>query len=286
VNHSENTLNTSGGITLFTQSWLPDDAPKAIVIIQHGFCEHSGRYVHVAEHFVTRGYAAYAFDLRGHGRSQGKRIYVDLFESHIEDFTRFVYWVQHKNPNTPVFVLAHSMGSTIAALWAAQNPPDLSGLILGSSALYITAKVPEFLMALSKFLSRYLPHLPTVRFDNPEALSSDPAIGDQRTRDPYVFRGRIPARSVAELLKGAELARKSVEMITHPLLILHGTEDKLTDPKGSQELHDRAGTRDKSLIFYEGLRHEILNEPDQGRVLNDIDQWIEQRLAHKSESGA
>jgi acylglycerol lipase len=278
VTHNENTLNTSRNITLFTQSWLPDSPPKAIIIIQHGFCEHSGRYVHVAEHFVSKGYAVYALDLRGHGQSQGKRIYVDLFEYHIEDFTRFVYWVQHKSPNIPVYVLAHSMGGTIAALWAAQSPPDLSGLILSSAAIQIIAKVPKVLIALSDIISKYLPHLPTVHFDNPDALSRDPKITHQHTTDPLVFRGRIPARAGSELLRGAKLARQSLDNITHPLLILHGTKDTLTAPQGSRELHDRSRSQDKTLIFYEGLRHEILNEPERSQVLTDIENWIQTRL--------
>lgn len=278
MNHAENTLNTSGDITLFTQSWHPNKTPKAIVILQHGYCEHSGRYLHVAKHFVTKGYAAYAFDLRGHGKSQGKRIYVDQFESHIEDFTRFAYWVQHHNPNTPVFVLAHSMGGTIAALWAAQNPPDTTGIILSSPAVQIIAKVPKILIALSDVISKYLPHFPTVHFDNPDALSRDPQISAQHTQDPLVFRGRIPARSGAELLRGTELVRQNAEKITHPLLILHGTKDTLVSPHGSQELHDRVQSQDKTLKLYDELRHEILNEPERGQVLSDIESWISERL--------
>lgn len=274
----EHTLNSSLNITLYTQAWLPKNAPKAIVIVQHGFCEHSGRYSHVAEHFVNKGYAVYALDLRGHGQSQGKRIYIDVFERHIEDFTRFVYWVQHHNPNTPVFVLAHSMGGTIATLWATQNPPDISGLILSGAALQIIAKVPKILIALSDIISKYLPHLPTVRFNNPDALSRDPTITAQRTKDPLIYHGRIPARSGSELLKGAQQAHQNLEKITLPLLILHGTNDSIISPQGSQEIQDRAESQDKTLIFYEDFRHEILNEPERGRVLNDIENWIQERL--------
>jgi acylglycerol lipase len=284
VNHSENTLNSSLDAVLYTQSWLPNGPARAIVIIQHGFCEHGGRYAHVAEYFVSRQYGVYALDLRGHGQSTGKRIYVDLFERHIEDFSRFVYWVQHRNPNTPVFVLAHSMGGTIAALWACQNPPDLAGLILSSAAVEIIAKTPRFLLALSGVISRYLPGLPTVRFDNPDALSRDPVIAERHRRDPYVFRGRIPARSGAELLKGAALVREHMGMITHPLLILHGTEDTLTSPNGSRELYERSGSLDKTLRLYEGLRHEILNECVRDDILKDVYDWTQKRLAQKAVS--
>ena len=278
MNHSKNTLNTSGTITLFTQSWVPDTPPKAIVIIQHGFCEHSGRYQHVGEFFVAKGYAAYACDLRGHGQSQGKRIYVDLFENHVEDFTRFVYWVQHQNPNMPVFILAHSMGGTIATLWAIQNPPDMTGLILSGAAIKISAQIPKILLTFSNLLSKYVPHLPTLRLNNPNALSRDTEVTARHTQDPFVYHGRIPARTGAELLKGAHIAHQNLENITLPVLILHGAQDTITDPQGSQDLHDRAQSQDKTLIFYENLRHEILNEPERDRVLNDIETWIAQRI--------
>lgn len=278
MNHSTNTLNTSGNITLFTQSWVPDTPPKAIVVIQHGFCEHSGRYQHVAEYLVSKGYAVYASDLRGHGHSQGKRIYVDLFESYVEDFTRFVYWVQHKNPNKPTFVLAHSLGGTIAALWAIQNPPDVTGIILSGAAIKISAKIPKTLLILSNLLSKYLPRLPTIQFNNPQALSRDAHISTHHTQDPYIYRGRIPARTGAELLKGAHLAQQNLEKITRPVLILHGTQDTITDPQGSQDLQNRAQSQDKTLICYENLRHEILNEPERNRVLNDIETWMAQRI--------
>ena len=279
--HKEHTLNSSLDVTLYTQAWLPDQTPKAIVIVQHGFCEHSGRYRHVAEYLVNKGYAVYALDLRGHGQSQGKRIYIDVFERHVEDFTRFVYWVQHHNPNTPLFVLAHSMGGTIATLWAAQNPPDISGLILSGAAIQIIVKVPKVLLALSDFASKYLPHLPTLHFNNPDALSRDPQISDQRTKDPFIYRGRIPARSGAELLKGAQQAHQSLDKITLPLLILHGTQDTITSPQGSQGLHERAPSQDKTLILYEDFRHEILNETERARVLNDIHNWIQTHLTQK-----
>ncbi|MGA1198245.1 MAG: alpha/beta fold hydrolase, partial [Candidatus Latescibacterota bacterium] len=178
----------------------------------------------------------------------------------------------------PTFVLAHSLGGTIAALWAIQNPPDVTGIILSGAAIKISAKIPKILLILSNLLSKYLPRLPTIQFNNPQALSRDAHISTHHTQDPYIYRGRIPARTGAELLKGAHLAQQNLEKITRPVLILHGTQDTITDPQGSQDLQNRAQSQDKTLICYENLRHEILNEPERNRVLNDIETWMAQRI--------
>ncbi len=266
---------------LFVQSWQPENPPRAVVLIQHGFCEHGGRYTHVANRFVSNGNAVYVMDLRGHGRSHGKRAYVDRFEQHVDDFQLFAQYVQLKHPNLPLFVIAHSMGGAVALLWTLTCKPNIAGLILSGAALVIAIKVPGWLMAISGLVSRFLPHVPTLRLADPGILSQDKKVLDDRATDPLVYRNRVPARGGAEVMRGASLVHRQLENIVCPLLILHGRSDALIDPIGSQHLYDCAQSTDKTVIFYDNQRHEILNEPDQDRVMNDICTWIDQRCPQK-----
>lgn len=279
MTHTESSIVAADGTRLFFQSWHPAVAPRATAVIQHGFSEHGGRYAAFAGQLTGRGITAYALDLRGHGRSGGKCAYVDRFEQYVDDFDGFVQEVGKRHPDLPVFALGHSMGGAVAAVWAAAHQPDVAGLILCSAAVVIRADAPRWLLAIARPLSRLLPHLPTVRLKDPSILSQDERVLAARAQDPLVFKGRVPARGGAEVLRGGDLAFGMLEKIACPLLILHGEADVLTEPAGSRAVYARAASPDKTLMLYEGQRHELLNEPESPRVVRDICAWIEMRCS-------
>ncbi|MCX5852726.1 MAG: lysophospholipase [Deltaproteobacteria bacterium] len=262
------------GFRLFERSWLPEGEPKAAVIIIHGYAEHSERYTHVAEYLTRSQYAVYAFDLRMHGRSGGVKAYVKAFEDYLADMDIFIKKVRESIGKKPLFVLGHSMGGTIAVLYVIQRKTDIRGLILTGPALKLGEDIPPILIKLSGFIGAILPHLPTMKLDC-SAISRDPEVIRKYDTDQLVYRGGTPARTGAEIVKAIGIIQERMAEITLPILIMHGTGDRLANVDGSKELYKRARSKDKALKLYEGFYHEILNEPEKEQVLRDIVAWLD-----------
>jgi len=277
--YQEGSFKTNDGLELFCRSWRPGETkPKAAILILHGLAEHSGRYHHVGEFMVSHGLAVESFDLRGHGRSAGSggRTYVNRFDDHLSDAHLFLTALVQRYDSGPVFLLGHSMGGLIASLLVVTRRPAVTGLILSAPALKISENISPLLIRLSGILGKLLPHLPTVKLDS-SAISRDPEIVKKYDTDPLNYRGGIPARTGAEINRATQQFQRQMEEIRLPLLILHGTADRLTDLGGSKQLYERAQSSDKTLKLYEGFYHELMNEPEKGRVLEDVVRWIEER---------
>ncbi|MFH1003159.1 MAG: alpha/beta hydrolase [Chloroflexota bacterium] len=262
---------------LYYRGWLPDDKPRAVLVIVHGLAEHSGRYANLAAHFVPRGYALYAHDQRGHGQSPGKHGYVKRFADFTGDLNAFLGLIRRRHPGTPVFLVGHSVGGLIATVYTARNPEGLAGLILSGATLKTGNSVPPAAVILARLLSWLLPGLGLAVIDA-SAISQDQAVVTAYVNDPLVYRGKISARLGAELVTGLKRLPRLIPGIKLPLLIMHGTADRLSDPAGSQLLYDRAGSPDKTLRVYPGFYHEIFNEPGRERVLTDMATWLSERL--------
>ncbi len=274
------------GETLYERWWRPRPTagvygsppvtPRASVVILHGLKEHSGRYDLVGDRLARDGYAARAFDLLGHGNSEGRRCYVSRFDRYTEELASFLERVRRGEPEAPVFVLAHSMGGTVAVLLALYQGLDVRGLILSSPVLQPGEDVSPLLVRLSKVVGAVLPWVPAVRVDE-AALSRDPAVAREVRRDPLVPSGNAPARTGAELLRAIELIDARIEYLSLPLLVLHGTADRLADPDGSRYLAENVSSGDVTLKLYEGFYHETLNDPERDRVVDDILRWLDAR---------
>lgn len=271
MRRQESTSLTDDGVRLFQRSWLL--APKAAVIIVHGYAEHSGRYEQVATHLAEKGYGIYAFDLRGHGRSEGKRAYVRSVDEHVTDLERFVAHVREQVSGQPLFLLGHSMGGTIVAAYLVSRDVDLDGAILSAAALRSARGLARIPQGLISFVGRVAPKLPFAKLSS-DKISRDEAVVRAYDNDPLVFRGMMPAGTAAAMIRAMRDIEARPETITLPLLLLHGSADEITKPEGSQELYERAGSTDKTLKLYDGLYHEVLNEPERQRVLDDIVSWL------------
>ena len=276
MRRSEGAFETADGLQLFEQSWRPDEPPCAAVVIVHGFAEHSGRYQHVAERLVGSGYSVYAFDLRGHGRSEGKRTYVRSVEEHTADLDAFLARVRQHETDVPLYLLGHSMGGTIVTLYLISGRREVNGAILSGAALRLPGGVSRVLQALLSLLGRLTPKLPLSKLSSSD-VSRDQTVVTAYESDPLVYRGRALAGTTGALIRAIRTIEAQMEAVTLPLLLLHGTADGLTDPEGSRRLHERAASADKTLKLYEGLYHEVLNEPEKERVLTDIVQWLDER---------
>lgn len=270
----EDSFAGRGGTRIFFRSWQPP-ASRAVVVICHGVNAHGGQYVWAAEQLQAAGFAVYAIDLRGRGRSEGERFYVDDIADYVDDLGTLIDLAKSREPGLPVFLLGHSAGGVVSCTYALDRQAELAGLICESFAFQVPA--PAVVLALIKGLARIAPRLPVLKLKNAD-FSRDPAAVAALDADPLT-RGEVqPAKTVAALVRATERMRREFPRITLPVFILHGTADKATVPAGSQFFHATAGSRDKTLRLYEGHAHDLLNDLGKEAVMADIVAWIDARL--------
>jgi acylglycerol lipase len=274
----EGSFKSEGDLNIVYRSWHPAATPRGVVVIVPGFNSHSGYYAWVAEQFVADGLAVYAVDLRGRGRSDGERFYVQEFEDYVADAAGLVTIAKGKEPGLPVFMLGHSAGGVVACTYAIEQQSELAGLVCESFAFQVPA--PDFALAVLKGLSHIAPHAHVLPLKNAD-FSRDPQAVAVMNADPLIAHETQPTQTVAAMVRADERLKKEFPRITLPVLILHGTADKATKPAGSQLFYDTAGSTDKTLKLYEGHFHDLLNDLDKEKVLTDITDWIDARLPAK-----
>jgi acylglycerol lipase len=276
VQQRNEAFRLADGLQLYTQSWLPDN-PKAIVILSHGYAEHSSRYQHFASCLVENGFAVYALDHRGHGRSEGERANIKVFGEYVSDLGKFITTVREKHPILKRFLLGHSMGGAIAAQIAIEQPNALDGLLLSSPYLINAVSVPAPLMAVSGFVSKILPGLPTIKLESKD-ISRDSVIVKAYDTDPLNYRGGTKARFGSELLGAGKYVLSRAAAIKLPVLIMIGTSDRIALPEGGKQLFNTVGSSDKTLKSYEGFYHEIINEIGKEQVYQDVVEWLQKHV--------
>lgn len=273
MEHTEGKFKGHKNLNLYYQCWLPAGEPRAVLLVVHGLAEHSGRYMNLVNHFVPQGYAVYGFDQRGHGRSPGRRGYVERFSYFVNDLGTFLGMVRRKHHEARVFIAGHSVGGAVATAYAVHHQDEFDGLILSGATLKVGAGVSPGLIIVARVLSRLLPKMGLYIIDA-SAISRDQAVVAAYVNDPLVYRGKIRARLGAELIRVMRILPPQMPGISLPILIMHGTADRLSDPDGSQMLYERVGSRDKTLKLYDGFYHEIFNEPGRELVFADMAAWL------------
>ncbi|MGZ3589467.1 MAG: alpha/beta hydrolase [Thermodesulfobacteriota bacterium] len=274
MKHQEGFFKGVRDTRIFFQNWLPEGEPKAILLIVHGLAEHSGRYMNLVNHFVPLGYAVHGFDHPGHGKSDGTRVYVERFEDYTD--TIKVYF-DRMRPAKPVFLVGHSMGGLIAALYLLDHQREMTGAVLSGPAVKVPGKITPTTVLVGKMFSALMPRFGLLGLDA-EGVSRDPAVVQAYINDPLVHSGKITARLAAEMLKAMQHISAQASKITLPIMIVQGTADRLVDPAGARMLYDAVGSADKEIKIYEGFYHEVFNEPERERVLHDVERWIEVHL--------
>lgn len=267
-----------GEPALYRVSWSPDGAARAAIVLAHGLAEHSGRYDAVAKTLTDAGYAVYALDHEGHGRSPGRRGHIDRFQSYVEPVVRLARDVRERHGGAPVYLLGHSMGGLIAAHALLSDGELFDGGVLSGPAVLPTEEPPAWQMWLGRLLSRLLPKAGLLQLDA-SLVSRDPDVVERYRQDPLVHGGKISARLANELFEAMAQLRDRAGDLRMPLLVMHGGADGLTAPEGSRLLADRAGSADVTLREYDDLYHEIFNEPERDRVLADLLAWLDARGA-------
>jgi acylglycerol lipase len=277
VKHHEGFLEGIRGFRLYYQGWLPEGEAKAVLFIVHGLAEHSGRYMNLVNRFIPLGYAIYGIDHLGHGKSEGPRLYVERFEDFTRPLMSVVEIIRSRHPGLPVFLIGHSLGGLIGAMYLLARQDDFAGAVLSGPAVKPPANVLPAVIFIGRVLSVLAPKAELVPLDA-EGVSRDPAVVAAYLADPLVSRGKMTARLGAEMLSAMKCLRAEAGRIRIPLLIVQGSADRLVDPDGARILVDAAASADKKLIVYDGLYHEVFNEPEHDRVITEVETWLEGHL--------
>ena len=270
----EQWLEGTGG-KIFIRHWRPAGEPKAALAICHGLNAHGGHYGRAAETFAAAGFAVTALDLRGHGKSEGERFYTETVDDYVSDLALAIDLAKSRDPGLPCFLLGHSAGGVTSVAFTLDHQDRIDGLICEDFAFRVPS--PDLALSLLKAASHVAPHLHVLKLKM-EDFSRDPEWVAELIADPLTDEEVQPVQTVAALVRAADRFEREFPRISLPVLILHGTADKVTRPDGSQQFFDEVGSADKQLIFYEGYYHDPLNDLGKERVFADIIGWIEARL--------
>jgi acylglycerol lipase len=277
MKHIEGTFQGVRNANIYYQAWLPDGKVKAVLLVVHGLGEHSGRYMNVVNHFVPLGFAVYGCDHIGHGKSEGTREYVERFEDYTDTLTIYSNMVKGWQPGRPIFLLGHSMGGLIAPYYLIDHQANFKGAIISAPLVKVPVNISSMTVLMGRVLSTLVPKAGLLPVDA-SLISRDPKVVSAYVNDPLVFHSKTTARLLAEMLKAMLRVTAEAGKITLPLIILQGSEDKLVDPGSAQLLYDKAGSKDKTIKVYAGLYHEVFNEPERERVLQDVEEWLAARV--------
>ena len=278
MTHQQSTLSSNSGCRIYTQNWQPSDEPQAVLILVHGLAEHSNRYVGIANYFTEQGYAVYALDHEGHGHSQGLRGYINSFDDFLTTLDQYLNNIANQHPGKKLFLVGHSMGGVISSAYLLEHQQKLAGCILSGAALATGDVISPVQKVVLNTLSKVLPKLPVLQLEAND-VCHDPAVVEAYKNDPHVFTGKIRVRLITEILRTADRVLKNAANISLPMLILHGGDDKMASPSGSEKLYAGISSSDKTLKIYPGLYHEIFLEPEKLEIYATIHTWLEQKLA-------
>ncbi|MEM9171514.1 MAG: lysophospholipase [Pseudomonadota bacterium] len=261
---------------LHFKHWECDGTARAVVLIAHGLAEHSGRYQWFASQLNSMSVDVAALDHLGHGKSPGARCVVDRFGDYLEGVDALFKEVGAA-ATVPVYLFGHSMGGLIAAHSALRHPQRYAGLILSGPAVIAPDPPPALQRWVLRLVSALFPAAGVLALDG-TAISTDQAVVDAYFADPLVYNGKISARLACELFDAMTALQSRAGEFVLPLLLMHATADRLTAPAGSDLIFECAASDDKTIKRYQGLFHEILNEPQRDSVFADLRHWLDTRL--------
>jgi alpha-beta hydrolase superfamily lysophospholipase len=278
VRRTESRFRGPRGTSLQRRGWLAAE-PERVLVVVHGFAEHSGRYDHFGAWFARRGCAVHAYDQQGHGLSQGRRGHFERFEHLLDDLEALLEVVRQEHPGLGVALVGHSMGGLVTAALLRERRPAVLGAVLSGPLLALSSELPRARIWAASALRRLLPRLGVDAGVPPEGLSRDPEVVRRYVEDPLVFR-KMTVSAASEILDAVRRTAAGAAELEVPVLLLHGEEDRLCAPAGSRRFHDGLRAPGSALRIYPGLRHEIFNEPERERVFEDL---LEGILAREAE---
>jgi alpha-beta hydrolase superfamily lysophospholipase len=277
VTRTPTRVAAAGEICLQRFEWRRPGAARGAVVVVHGLRDHSERAQALAEALAAQGFAVYAQDLRGHGRSGGARQRFDSMDELLGDVDLIVAEARQKNPSVPVFIYGHSLGGLIAASYGLTRPEGAAGIVLSAPALKLFPSVTDAEKSGARFVSKVLPGLKVQKLDDSEFVRTDEAK-KAFMADPLIVHDALPARSAAAALDALEVIGARMSEVKVPFLVMHGTADTATNIEGSQSLHEQAASADKTFKRWEGVHHDLLHEPEAPHIIEFVVQWMVARL--------
>lgn len=258
-------------------SWRSEvDDARADIMLVHGFCEHSGRYRLLTDWLNSRGYSVDAYDQRGHGRSGGLKGHVDRFADYEDDLDTVISSLNARNGMRKRFLIGHSMGGLVVLRYLARARQSIAGAVISAPLLGLAVRPPQYLRIIGRIAAALAPRLRLNNNINPSVLSRDPEVGRIYASDPLVGR-RVSANWFSEAVKGMEEAGSLAPTIAAPLLIMHGTADKLASIEATKKVFSNIGSSDKELVIYDGFYHELFNEPEKREIYERLTEWLDVR---------
>ena len=251
MNYESQTVPGVDGHDIFRCRWLPEGDVRACLTLVHGYAEHCGRYKAFVDEMLAMGIAVYAYDQRGHGQSGGKMGYISSFRGLLPELIRVLRWASEEHPGKPRILFGHSMGGALAALAAAEAPNRIDLCVVSGPPLKVSDDISPLCRRSLVSWGRSRPKC-LLQID-PDRVSRDPAVVRAYEQDPLVYHGMIPARSGQQLLNVGSEVLPQAHKIECPLLVLHGSEDCVAVPAGSEALVAQVSSTDKTLKFYAGL---------------------------------
>ncbi len=265
-------LNSTDGLKLHGKGWEPDSEIKAIACLVHGLGEHSGRYEHVAKAFNREGHALLAFDLRGHGRSEGRRGHAPSYGVLMSDISALLGEAATRYPNLPCFLYGHSLGGNLVIHYALRQLPELAGVIATSPLFRPASKPIAWRIMLLRAMYGLWPRLTLSSGLDDLALSRDLSVVRIYRNDPWVH-DRISARLAIDMLQNGQWNLEHAAEFPCPLLLMHGDADRITSVEATREFAAQAGT-ECTLEIWNGFFHELHNEPEQNKILEYVLRWM------------
>ena len=266
---------SSDGTKLHTESWKIIN-PKAVIALVHGFGEHIGRYAHFAKFFNTEGFAVQGIDVRGHGKSDGRRGHTPNYDIILDDLDIFLASVKNNNPNLPVFLYGHSMGGAIVLNYVTKRKSKLAGVIASAPLIHLSFKANPVTLFFGKQLRKLIPTFTQKGGVIADNISRDKEVVAKYQVDPLVHN-KVSAEMGLALIENGEKLNQFSGKMPVPLLIMHGTGDKLTSFSASEEFSKRV-SGDITFKKYDVLYHELHNEPEKMEVFKDVLSWMNSKL--------
>jgi alpha-beta hydrolase superfamily lysophospholipase len=272
----EETIATQDGLRLYVRR-CETAQPLAEVLIVHGFGEHSGRYTPLTDHLIRRHYNVTSYDHRGHGLSDGLPGHVDQFTDYEDDLDRVVAALHTRASNRRVVLIGHSMGGLIALRYLAREKRSVELAVISAPLIAVAVQIPVHKIMIAKVGTRVAPRLRLGNEIDPAVLSRDPQVGIAYAADPLVNRVVSP-RWFMEAAHAMEEIKQSALRISVPILVMHGTEDRLASVEATEKLFGEIGSKDKELRIYPGYYHELFNEPEKQEIFEYVTGWLDQRV--------
>ncbi len=275
--HFETSWKAKGGLNIFAQGWQPDAAQlKAVICLVHGLGEHSSRYAHVAEAFGKSGFAFFAADLRGHGRSGGARGHISAIEDFMQDIDALLDQARARYPDLPIILYGHSLGGILVLYYGLKNKPDVKGIIATSSGLHTALEQQPAKIMAARVLGALMPRVAIPSGLETEAISRDENVVTAYRNDPLVH-DKVTLGFGKIMLGVTHWTLEHASEFLLPLLLMHGKADRLAFPSSSIEF--ASALKNKcTLMLWDDAYHELHNEPEKNDVFKTMTIWMDARL--------